>query len=84
MSMPTKVIEVTLLDGQKLRFKYPAQIKDEHAAERIADALKNPSVTIRAEDTLYIIPNSAIQLITVSPAPTKLPPGSIRGAKRIT
>lgn len=74
-------MELTLRDGKKLRFQFPVQFNEANMARGIEEALKQPTITVKAGDTLYVIPTSAIQLITVSPAPKKLPRSVIRGAK---
>ena len=79
--MPTRSMELTLRDGKKLRFQFPVQFNEANMARGIEEALKQPTITVKAGDTLYVIPTSAIQLITVSPAPKKLPRSVIRGAK---
>ena len=79
--MNERWIEISLLDGRKLRFRFPVQATPETAAQRMEEALKLPTITISTGEQLYIIPTSAIQTIVVEPAPRKLPPTVIRGAK---
>jgi len=76
-------LEITFAGGRKLKFKFPLQAKDETRAQRLEEALKLPTLTISAEDKLYIIPTSAIEMIAVSPAPKALPRTVIRGAKLV-
>ena len=78
--MNTRWMEITLTSGRTLKFKFPVQATDENAAQRIEEMLKLPTVSIRAEDKLYVIPTASIQIITISPAPKKLPRNVIRGA----
>ena len=73
-------IEITFAGGRTLKFKFPVQATDENAAQRIEEALKLPTLSISADDKLYVIPTSAIQTIVVSPGPKKLPRTVIRGA----
>ena len=80
--MNERLLEITFNDGKTMRFQFPVQATDEHVAERIEEALKLPSLTVSAEDVLYVIPSSAVQMITVTPAPKKLPTTVIRAAKR--
>lgn len=80
--MKSRWMTITLCDGRKLKFKFPIQATDETVVQRLEEALKLPSVTISADETLYVFPTSAIQMITVTPAPTKLPPTVIRAATR--
>lgn len=83
MSMiKTRWMTITFADGQKLKFKFPVQVKDENVAERLAEVLKQPSLSVSSGDTLYVIPTTAIRCITVTPAPTKLPHTVIRAATR--
>jgi hypothetical protein len=78
--MNTNWMEITFSGGRKLKFKFPVQATDETRAQRLEEALKLPTVTISADDKLYVIPTSAIETITISPAPKKLPRTVIRGA----
>jgi hypothetical protein len=82
--MNTREMEIALASGQTLRFRFPVQVTDENAAERIEEALKLPTLSIRAGDKLYVIPTASIQMITISPAPKKLPRTVIRGATLVT
>lgn len=84
MSIPTRWMEITLRDGEKLRFKFPVQLQEENMARGIDEALKLPTLTIKAGDILYVIPTGSIQLITISPAPKKLPKSVIRGASLVS
>jgi hypothetical protein len=79
--MDYRSMEITFAGGRKLKFKFPVQATDETRAQRLEEVLKLPSITISADDKLYIIPTSAIETITVSPAPKKLPRTVIRGGK---
>ena len=81
--MNERWIEIALTSGRTLRFKFPVQARDETAAERMEEVLRLPTVTISTDDKLYIIPTSAIQTITISPGPRKLPRSVIRGAKLV-
>ena len=78
--MATRGMEIAFAGGQTLKFKFPVQATDETAAQRIEEALELPALKISAGDKLYVIPTSAIQTITISPAPKKLPRTVIRGA----
>jgi hypothetical protein len=78
--MNTRWMEVSLAGGRTLKFKFPVQATDETAAQRIEELLKLPTLTISADDKLFVIPTSAIQTITISPAPRKLPRTVIRSA----
>jgi hypothetical protein len=73
-------MEITFAEGKKLRFKFPIQATEENMAQRMEEALKQPSLSISADGTLYIIPTSAIKTITVTPTPKKLARTVIRGA----
>ena len=79
--MKERWIEIAFRGGRKVRFQFPIQATDETMAARIEEMLKLPSVSVSAEKVLYVIPTSAIEMITVSPAPRKLPRTIIRGAK---
>jgi hypothetical protein len=79
--MKERRMEIAFRSGHTVRFQFPIQATDESMAARIEEVLKLPSVSISAEQVLYVIPTSAIEMITVSPAPRKLPRTIIRGAK---
>lgn len=78
--MQERWIEIAFAGGRTLKFKFPVQATDETASQRIDEALKRPTLAINADGKLYVIPTSAIQTITVSPSPKKLPAAVIRGA----
>jgi hypothetical protein len=78
--MKTREMEIALTGERTLKFKFPVQATDETAPQRIEEALKLPTLAISAGDKLYVIPTASIQLITISPAPKKLPRTVIRGA----
>jgi hypothetical protein len=75
-----RTLEINFSGGRTLKFKFPVQARDENAAQRIDEALKRSTLAISANDKLYVIPTSAIETITVSPGPKKLPRAVIRGA----
>ena len=78
--MKERSMEIVFAGGRTLKFKFPVQATDETAAQRIEEALKRPTLAISAEDKLYVIPRTAIETITISPSPEKLPRTVIRGA----
>ncbi len=80
--MKERLLEITFTDGKSMRFQFPVQATDDTVAQRIEEVLKLPSLTVSAGDVLYVIPTSAVQMITVTPAPKKLPSTVIRAAKR--
>jgi hypothetical protein len=82
--MKTRWMEITLMGGHALKFKFPVQVADENAAQRIEEVLKLPTLSISADDKLYVIPTANIQTITISPAPKKLPRSVIRGATLVS
>ena len=79
--MKERWMEIAFRGGRKVRFQFPIQATDESMAARIEEALKLPSVSISAKKVLYVIPTSAIEMISVAPAPRKLPRTVIRGAR---
>jgi hypothetical protein len=79
--MKERWMEIAFRGGRKVRFQFPIQATDESMAARIEEVLKLPSVSISAEKVLYVMPTSAIEMITVSPAPRKLPSTVIRSAR---
>jgi hypothetical protein len=78
--MKERTIEIVFAGGRTLKFKFPVQATDEAAAERIEEALKRPTLAISADDKFYVIPTTAIETITISPSPKKLPRTVIRAA----
>lgn len=79
--MKERSMEIAFCGGRKVRLQFPVQATDESMAARLEEVLKLPSLSISAEDVLYVIPTSAIEMITVSPAPKKLPSTVIRCAR---
>jgi hypothetical protein len=82
--MNERTMEITFTGGENIRFRFPVQSKDETVVQRIEEFLKQPSVTVNAGDVVYVIPTSAIRMITVTPAPKRLPRTVIRAAKLIS
>lgn len=80
--MKTRSMEITFIGGGMLKFEFPVQANDDTAAQRIEEFLSLPSISISADDTLYVIPTANIQTITITPAPKRLPRTVIRAAKR--
>jgi hypothetical protein len=79
--MKERWLEIAFQGGRKMRFQFPIQATDDSMAARIEEALKLPSVSLCADEVLYVIPTNAIELMTISPAPKKLPRTVIRSAK---
>ena len=67
--------------GMELCFEFPIQITESEMSHRIEDALKMPSISISTGEALYVIPTHSILTIIVKPAPKRLPPTVIRGAR---
>ena len=70
-------------NGTKMDVTFPTQIKNSPAAvlESIKKALESDKLVIEAEGKLVIIPWSSIKHIELTPAPSAIPFGSIKGAK---
>jgi hypothetical protein len=81
--MHERWMEITFKAGRKMRFQFPEQATDESMMDYISEVLKLPTVTVSADGVLYVMPTTSIEMVTVSPAPKKLPPTVIRGAKLI-
>ena len=79
-AMNYRKMEITFSGGRKMKFKFPVQLSGESRAQVFEEMLKLPSISITAGDKLYVIPTSAIETITVSPPPKKLPRTVIRAA----
>jgi hypothetical protein len=79
--MQERWMEIAFRGGRKVRFQFPTQATDESMAARLEEVLKLPSISVSAEEVLYVMPTSAIEMITVSPAPRKLPGTVIRSAR---
>jgi hypothetical protein len=78
--MGTRWMEIAFAKGWTLKFRFAVQATGETVVQLLEEALKLPTLTIRADDKPYVIQASAINTITVSPAPKKLPRTVIRGA----
>jgi len=81
--MAERWMEITFTSGKRMRFKFPVQATDASVVERTEEILLQPSITVNAEGVLYVLPTSAIEMITVTPAPKKLPRTVIRAAKLV-
>lgn len=82
--MNERQMEITFTSGKTMNFKFPVQATDENVVERIEEVMKLSSVSLSAGGILYVIPTSAIQMITVTPAPKKLPKTVLRAAKLLS
>jgi hypothetical protein len=82
--MSERWMEIIFTSGKRMRFKFPVQATDETVVQRTEEVLKLPTVTLSAEGVLYVIPTSAIQMITVTPAPKKLPRTVFRAVKLVS
>jgi hypothetical protein len=67
--------------GMELCFEFPIQVTESEMSHRIEEVLKLPTVSISTGDALYVIPTHAILTVIVKPAPKRLPPTVIRGAR---
>ena len=67
--------------GQELCFEFPIQVTESEMSHRIEEALKLPNLSISTGEALYVIPTHAIMTVIVKPAPKRLPPTVIRGAR---
>ena len=79
--MKERRMEIVFRGGRNVRFYFPIQTTDESMAARIEEVLKLPTVCVSAGDVFYVMPTSAIEMISISPAPRKLPRTVIRGAR---
>ncbi len=67
--------------GMELCFEFPIQVTESEMSHRIEEVLKMPNISISTGEALYVIPTQAVLTIIVKPAPKRLPPTVIRGAR---
>lgn len=70
-------------NGSKLEMSLPVQIKNSTAAviEAMKKILESDKLVIEAEGRLIIIPWTSVKQLEVSPVPSALPFGAVKGAK---
>jgi hypothetical protein len=77
-----KYLIVHFNNGTLMEVTFPTQIKNSSAAvlEGMKKALESDKLVVEADGRLVVIPWSSIRDLEVTPAPTALPFGAIRGA----
>ena len=78
-----RALSVYFNDGTSLKFAFPVQSDEANMAARIEEARAQNSLVIEAEGRLIWIPITSIRHMEITPAPEKLPPSVIHGAKLI-
>jgi hypothetical protein len=70
-------------NGSTMEFSFPKQVKGSMARvmESIMKVLESDKLAIEANGRLIVIPWASIQHVDLTPLPTALPFGAIRGAR---
>ena len=70
-------------NGTTLEVAFPKQIKNSSGAvmEAVKRVLESDKLTIEADGRLVVIPWASVQHVEVTPVPSALPFGAIKGAK---
>ena len=78
-----KHLTIHFNNGTKMEVAFPIQIKNSTAAvlESIKKALESDKLVIEAEGKLVIIPWYSIKHVELTPIPSAVPFGSIKGAR---
>ena len=71
---------VRLTDRTTFKFAFPDQADPVKLAARVEKLLESNNLTVEVDGRLLIIPAHNILSVEVSPAPSKLPDNTIRGA----
>ena len=77
-----KNLVIHFIDGSKVSFNFPHQVKDPMMLIRTMEkTLNQPYITIEAEGGVHLYPRDNIKSIQIYPAPEKMPDYVIRGAE---
>jgi len=70
-------------NGTKMEVSFPTQIKNSPAAvlEGVKRAMESDKLVFEAEGRLIVIPWVSVKQVELSPVPTALPFGVIKGAR---
>lgn len=73
---------ISFNDGEQMKLKWERpEEANVRAAAMMDQVLNQESIAIEVEGRLLVIPVNSIRTIEVNPAPEKLPPTAVRGAK---
>jgi hypothetical protein len=70
-------------NGSKMKVTFPKQIKDSGAGilEAMKKVLEADKLTLEVSGRLIVVPMAGVQYIELSPVPSALPFGVIKGAR---
>ena len=70
-------------DGTKISFSYPQQSGRDQAAivANVKKAIDSERLVLEVDGDLIVIPMRSVKYVQVSPAPSHLPAGVLRGAR---
>ena len=81
----TVSLTVQFVDGTTTTFEYPQQSGKDQAAivANVKKAIESDRLLVEADGALVVIPMSTVKWVRVSPAPSHLPAGILRGARSV-
>ena len=78
-----RVLTVRFTNGTIQKYEFSAQADEFTVGGRIKEALSENNLMIELEDKTVIIPYQNIEIIEVSPSPSKLPETAIKNARQV-
>ncbi|MEL0584049.1 MAG: hypothetical protein AAES65_04110 [Candidatus Thiodiazotropha sp. (ex. Lucinoma kazani)] len=77
----SRFLTVHYADGTSETFIFPKQASDRFdLMKKLHTAMTTDRILIEADDSLHVIPLSAVKRLEFSPVPDEMPEGIIRGA----
>jgi hypothetical protein len=78
-----RTLTIHFTNGSKMEVSFPQQIKDSSAGilEGMKRVMEADKLAIEADGRLIVIPWSGVEHIELSPVPSTLPFGVVRGAR---
>ena len=81
MDLQKRGLTVFFFDGGKVQIEFPPQTDNDFAAVMmLKEVLKQRQFIIEIDGAILVIPFDNIKYFQAYPAPSELPPGTIRGA----
>ena len=78
-----RVLTIRFTNGNIQKYEFSAQAEESSVAGRIKEALSENNLIIELDDKTVIIPYQNIEVIELSPSPSKLPVTAIKNARQV-
>ena len=76
---------INFMDGSSISFQFDAPADDTlSVANHIHNVIDNNVIRLELDNKLFFIPISNVRTIELIPAPAKLPPQVLKGARTVT